>query len=392
MGSSRMRVHSLGILGSTVAAAVMLAACSGSEAVQTTPSSGRGGGPGGAGAAVPVTVATAVRKPMPIAIQAIGTVIAASTVSVRAQITGEMTSINFKEGEDVEQGQVLVTLDKRPLEAALLQAQATVEKDTAQAANARAQAARYQDLLGRGIATREQVDTMRTQAAALEATVAADKANVENAAVQLSYATIRSPMSGRTGLLQVHPGNLVRANDTTPIVTINKITPVYVSFSVAEAQLPALKRYLAAQGTLPASALAPTETGTPSTGRINFIDNAVDPTTGTIKVKGTFPNEDRRLWPGQFVNVTVTLTSEPNAVVVPSTAVQTGQQGTFVFTLNPNQTVELRQVVVARIAGDETVVQTGVSPGDTVVTDGHLRLVPGSRVSIKNSGAAKVTP
>jgi len=311
---------------------------------------------------------------------------------VRAQITGEMTSVNFKEGEDVEQGQVLVTLDKRPLEAALQLAQAILDRDLAQAANARAQARRYEDLANRGIATREQVDTSRAQAAALDATVTADKANVENATVQLTYATIRSPMSGRTGLLQVHPGNLVRANDTALIVTINKITPVYVSFSVAEAQLPALKRYLAAQGTLPASALAPTETGTPSTGRVNFIDNAVDPTTGTIKVKGTFANEDRRLWPGQFVNVTVTLTSEPNAIVVPSTAVQTGQQGTFVFTLNANQTVELRQVVVARIAGDETVVQTGVSAGDTVVTDGHLRLVPGSRVSIKNSGAAKVTP
>src|SRR5262249_42695401 len=202
----------------------------------------------------------------------------------------------------------------------------------------------------------------------------------ENATVQLTYATIMAPMSGRTGLLQVHPGNLVRANDTQPIVTINKITPVYVSFSVPEAQLPALKRFIAAQGTLPATAIAPTDTGRPSTGRINFIDNAVDPTTGTIKVKGTFPNEDRRLWPGQFVNVTVTLTSDPQAIVVPAPAVQTGQQGTFVFVVQADQTVVLRQVTVARLAGDETVVQRGVSTGDVVVTDGHLRLVPGSRI------------
>ena len=302
-----------------------------------------------------------------------------------------MMSVNFKEGEDVEQGQVLVTLDKRPFEAALQQAQATLEKDTAQAANARAQAARYQDLLQRGIATREQVDTMRTQATALEATVAADRANIETATVQLTYATIKSPMSGRTGLLQVHPGNLIRAQDTNPIVTINKITPVYVSFSVPEAQLPALKRYMGAQGTLPATALPPTEIGTPSAGRINFIDNAVDPTTGTIKVKGTFPNEDRRLWPGQFVNVTVRLTSDPKALVVPSAAVQTGQQGTFVFVVKPDQTVELRTVAVARIAGDETVLESGVSPGDTVVTDGHLRLVPGSRISVKNSNGPRAT-
>ena len=374
-----------------LAASLSAAACSGGEAIQATPPSGRGGG-GGQNAQVPVTVAKAVHKSMPITIQGIGTVIAASTVSVHAQITGEMTSVNFKEGEDVEKGQVLVTLDKRPFEAALQQAQATLEKDTAQAANARAQAARYQDLLERGIATREQVDTMRTQAAALDATVAADRANVETAKVQLTYATIIAPMSGRTGLLQVHPGNLVRAQDTQTIVTINKVTPVYVSFSVPEAQLPALKRFIAAQGTLPASAIAPTDSGSPSTGRINFIDNAVDPTTGTIKVKGTFPNDDRRLWPGQFVNVTVTLTSDPNAIVVPTPAVQTGQQGTFVFVVQPDQTVDLRPVTVARIAGDDTVVQAGVAAGDTVVTDGHLRLVPGSRISVKNSSATKGTP
>jgi len=374
-----------------LAASLAAAGCSGGETVSaTTPPSGRGGG-GGQNAPVPVTVATAVEKSMPITIQGIGTVIAASTVSVRAQITGEMTSVTFKEGEDVEKDQVLATLDKRPLEAALAQAQATLDKDAAQAANARAQAVRYEDLLQRGIATREQVDTMRTQAAALDATVAADRANLDSARVQLTYATIRAPMAGRTGLLQVHPGNLVRGQDTQPIVTINKITPVYVSFSVPEAQLPALKRFMAAQGTLPATAIAPTESGAPSSGRVNFIDNAVDPTTGTIKVKGTFPNEDRRLWPGQFVNVTVMLTSDPKAVVVPSVAVQTGQQGPYVFIVKPDQTVELREVTVARVAGDETVVQRGVAAGDTVVTDGHLRLVPGSRISVKPSNAPKVT-
>jgi len=381
-------------LGSVVlCGALAAAACSGGEAVSSTPpAGGRGGGPGGQTAPVPVTVAKAVHKSMPITIQGIGTVIAASTVSVRAQITGEMTSVSFKEGEDVEKGQVLATLDKRPFEAALQQAQAALDRDRAHAANARAQATRYQDLLQRGIATAEQVDTMRTQALALEATVAADRANLETANVQLTYATIRAPMSGRTGLLQVHPGNLVRGQDTQPIVTINKITPVYVSFSVPEAQLPALKRFIAAQGTLPASAIAPTDDGRPSTGRINFIDNAVDPTTGTIKVKGTFPNQDRRLWPGQFVNVTVTLTSDPAAIVVPSAAVQTGQQGTYVFVVHADQTVELRPVTVARLAGNDTVVQTGVASGDVVVTDGHLRLVPGSRISVKNSDAAKVTP
>lgn len=380
---SRVRFASLAL--GAMAAMAAAAACSRDTVAADAPASNRGSA--ARNAAVPVTTAPVVRKSMPMVIPAIGTVIAASTVSVHSQITGELTSVTFKEGEEVERGQVLVTLDKRPLEAALQQAQAALERDIAQAANARAQAARYQDLLQRGIATHEQVDTTRTQAAALEATVAADRAAVDNAKVQLAYATIAAPISGRTGLLQIHSGNLIRAQDTTPIVTINKITPVYVSFAVPEAQLPALKRYLA-QGQLPVTAQPPNDTGTPSEGRVTFIDNAVDPTTGTIKVKGTFPNQDRRLWPGQFVNVLVTLTSDPNAIVVPSAAVQAGQQGSYVFVVKPDLTVELRPVTVARTAGDETVVQSGVQAGETVVTDGQLRLEPGSRVSVKS--AAKV--
>src|SRR5919197_4048021 len=264
-----MRTYLHFLIGSSVVgAAVIAGACSG-EAVQSTPPFGGRGAQ--QNAAVPVTTAPVLQKPMPVEVEGIGTVIAASTVRVRAQITGELTSVNFREGEEVTQGQVLVTLDKRPLEAALAQAQATLARDVAQAANAKAQAARYQDLLKRGIATREQVDTMTTQAAALEATVGADRAAVENAKVQLQYATISAPISGRTGLLQVHPGNLVRANDTTPIVTINKITPVYVSFAVPEARLPELKRYMA-RGQLPVQAHPPDDVGPPSIGRINFID------------------------------------------------------------------------------------------------------------------------
>jgi multidrug efflux system membrane fusion protein len=334
-----------------------------------------------------VTTAVVSEKPMPLDVRTIGTVIAASTVSVRAQITGEMTSVHFKEGEDVEEGQVLVRLDRRPLEAALHQAEAALARDQAQAVNARAQATRYQDLAQRGIATREQVDQILTNAAALEATLGADRAAVENAKVQLDYATITAPFAGRTGLLQVHPGNLVRANDTNPIVTVNRITPVYVSFAVPESLLTDFKRYMG-QGTLNVEAVAPNDERPPSSGRINFIDNAVDPTTGTIKVKGTFPNTDRRLWPGQFVNVKVTLTSDPHAIVVPSTAVQAGQQGTFVFIVNKDQTVELRPVTVARTRGDESVMKSGVKSGETVVTDGQIRLVPGSRVSIKTSAGA----
>jgi multidrug efflux system membrane fusion protein len=331
-----------------------------------------------------VTVAQVERRTIPIEIESIGTVIAATTVQVRSQITGEMTAVHFKEGEDVKQGQLLVSLDKRPLQAALEQAQATLARDQAQARNARAQASRYLDLQQRGIATKEQVDQITAQAAALEATVNADRAAVDSAKVQLEYASIDAPISGRTGLLQVHPGNLIRANDTTPIVTINRITPVYVSFAVPEAQFPQLKDYLA-QGELKVRAKAPDELGGPSFGRVNFIDNAVDVTTGTIKVKGTFPNQDLRLWPGQFVNVVVTLSQDPDAVVVPAPAVQVGQQGQYVFVVKTDQTVELRPVTVARSNGTNAVIKDGVKPGETVVTDGQLRLVPGSHISVKDS-------
>ena len=371
------------MLGGALAAV----ACSGGEAVSSTPPAGGRGG-GQAAPAVPVTTAPVIQKSVPLTVQGIGTVIAASTVTVRAQVTGELTSVHFIEGDEVQQGQVLVTIDKRPLEAALQQAQAALDRDIAQAANAKAQAARYQDLLQRGITTHEQVDQIVANAAALDATVGADRAAVENAKVQLQYATITAPLTGKTGLLQVHPGNLVRATDTTPIVTINKITPVYVSFAVPEALLPDLKRYMA-KGKLAVTALPPSDTGAPSVGLLTFIDNAVDPTTGQIKIKGTFPNTDRKLWPGQYVNVDVTLSAEPNAIVVPSLAVQTGQQGTYVFVVKPDQTVDLRAVTVERTNGDQSVIKSGLKPGETVVTDGQLRLNAGSRVSVKNADPAK---
>src|SRR3954452_14840467 len=269
-----MRMILRSVLGSLlIGGALAAAACSGGEAVSTTPppGGGRGGGGGGQGPAVPVTAAAAQQKAVPLDVTVIGTVIAASTVAVRAQITGELVSVNFKEGDEVQQGQVLFELDKRPFEAALLQSEAQLQKDIAQLANATAQSTRYQDLATRGIATREQVDQMTTQAAALEATVAADRANVQSAKLQLDYATIEAPISGRTGLLQVHKGNLVRANDTAPIVSINRITPVYVTFAIPEALLPQFKKYMAAR-TIRVEALAPNDDGKPSIGKIDFID------------------------------------------------------------------------------------------------------------------------
>jgi multidrug efflux system membrane fusion protein len=338
---------------------------------------------------VPVATALVAEKAIPLEIGVIGTVEAYQTVAVRAQITGELTSVTFKEGDDVKKGQVLFTLDRRPLDAALQLARANLQRDTAQAANAEAQAKRYDDLAARGIATKEQVDTSRTAATALEATLAADRATIENAAVQLQYATISAPIAGRTGALMVHAGNLVRANDQTPLVIINQVSPIYVTFGIPEARLPELKQYMA-QRSVKVAARPPTDSAVPSQGHITFVDNTVDPTTGTIRIKGTFPNDARHLWPGQFVNVAVTLTTDQHAVVVPTTAVQAGQQGQYVFVVKPDQTVELRNVQVARAADAETVIKQGLKPGETVVTDGQLRLVAGSRVSIKSGPGAKV--
>jgi multidrug efflux system membrane fusion protein len=367
-------------------AALVAAACAGGEAVSSAPPSGGRGG--AANAAAPVTTALVTEKAIPLEIGVIGTVEAFSTVSVRAQLTGALTSVTFKEGDDVKRGQVLFTLDRRPLESALLQARANLERDTAQAANAQAQAQRYQDLAVRGIATREQVDTTRTAAAALEATLGSDRAAVENATVQLQYATIAAPISGRTGALMIHEGNLVRANDTTPLVVINQVAPINVAFGIPESRLVELKQYMA-QGTVKVTARAPNDPTAASLGHIAFVDNAVDPTTGTIRVKGVFPNDTRQLWPGQFVNVAVTLTTDPHAIVVPTTAVQAGQQGQYVFVVKPDQTVELRPVTVARTAESETIIKQGLAAGETIVTDGQLRLNPGSRVSIKSGPGAK---
>ena len=340
---------------------------------------------------VPVALTQAVRKAMPLELSAIGTVEASSSVAVRSQITGELTSVNFKEGDDVVQGQVLFRLDRRPLEAALKQAEANLERDRAQAANAGAQAQRSRELAARGIATREQVETASTTATALDATVGADRAAGENATIQLQYATIAAPISGRTGELMVHPGNLVRANDPTPLVVINQVTPVQVAFGVPERQLGVLKKHMA-QGSLRVEARLPGDTEAPVVGRIAFVDNAVDASTGMIQLKGTFPNADRRLWPGQFVNVVTRLATDPDAIVVPSVAIQMGQQGSYVFIVKDDRTVDLRPVVVARTNGAETVVEKGIQEGETVVTDGQLRLVPGSRVSEKTAADEKVGP
>ena len=342
---------------------------------------------------VPVLAATVEQKNVPVRVHAIGTVEAYSTVSVKTQITGELTGVFFKEGDDVRKGQLIFTLDKRPLEAELNRAQSNLAKDEAAAANARLQQHRYEALVKAGVVSKEQYDQLESSAQASDAAVAADKAAVENAKVQLIYCSVYSPINGRTGNLIVHQGNMIKANDVLALVNINQVEPIYVSFTVPQQYLSEVKQY-ARGGDLPVEVVIPGVTGNdargPVRGKLSFIDNQVDSTTGTIRLKGIFVNGDRRLWPGQFVDTYLTLKTQANAVVIPSQAVQNGQQGTFVFVIKDDNTVEARTITTsdAQQAG-EVIVQKGLSAGERIVTDGQLRLVPGSKVQVKQTAATQ---
>jgi multidrug efflux system membrane fusion protein len=331
--------------------------------------------------AAPVTAATATLATVPIQIRAIGNVEARLTVSVKAQVAARIEKAYFTEGQDVRKGDLLFTLDRRPFDIALQQAEANLAKDQAQLENAKAEADRYTKLFQEGIVSKEQYDSMRTNADALAASVRADKAAIDKARIDLSYCTIQAPIDGRTGAVLVHPGNLVKDNDAA-LVVVNQIHPIYVTFSVPEQNLAEIKRNQA-QNPLKVEAIIPTQEQNPARGVLTFIDNTVDNTTGTIKLKGTFENPDNRLWPGQFVNVALTLTTQPNAVVVPSQAVQTGQVGQYVFVVKQDMTAEYRPVVAGDNIAGEAVIQKGLQAGEMVVTDGQLRVVPGMKVVIK---------
>ncbi len=352
--------------------------------VQVAGGCSRRSAPPPAPAAVPVTVATVLKKTIPVEIRAIGNVEAYSTVAIKAQVSGQLMGVHFREGQDVKNGDLLFTIDRRPFEVALQQAEANLARDEARAENGRAQAHRYAMLLQEGVASKEQYDQVRAEANALDAAVRADRAAVEKAKLDLEYCTIYSPMDGRTGSLVVHAGNLVKANENPGLVVINQINPIYVNFSTPEQYLPQIKKYMAA-GKLRVTAVIPGDPQRPEQGVLSFVDNAVDTTTGTIRLKATLANKDKRLWPGQFVNVVLTLTEQPNTTVVPSQAVQTGQSGQYVFIVKPDQTAEMRPVITGRAVGGETVIEKGLQPGETVVTDGQLRLVPGAKVEVKSS-------
>ena len=339
--------------------------------------------------AVPVVAATVEQKDVPVQVQAIGSVEAYSMVAVKTQITGQLTTVNFREGQDVKQGDLLFELDKRPFEADLKKQEANLNRDIAQAQLAHVQLKRYAALLKEGVIAKEQYDQIQSNADALDAAIEADKAAVENSRVQLQYCSIYSPINGRVGTILIHQGNMIKANDV-PLVNINQIEPIRVAFTVPEQYLGEVKKF-AANGKLPVQATIQGD-NRPAIGKLSFIDNSVDTTTGTIKLKGEFANTDRRLWPGQFVNVTLTLNTQPNAIVVPSQAVNTGQQGQFVFVIKPDMTVETRPVTVVRTGNGQSVIDKGLAAGEKVVTDGQLRLVPGAKVELKQAVGTPATP
>ncbi|HEY9854935.1 MAG TPA: efflux RND transporter periplasmic adaptor subunit [Stenomitos sp.] len=345
-------------------------------------------GKGGRSREALVTVATVQQKDVPLQVKAIGNVEAYSSVAVRALMGGQLQRVHFQQGQDVRKGDPLFTLDARPQQAAVAQAEAALERDRAQERNASEQFKRYSALFKEGGVSQEQYDQLKTNLAAIQATVQSDRANVDNARVQLSYATITAPISGRTGTLQVTEGNLVKANDTTPLVVINQVSPVYVTFSLPQKDLPQVTQYQA-QGKVKVQAALPGSDRLTETGTLTFIENAIDPTTGTIKLRATFPNEAKRLWPGQFVKVAVTLTTLPNAVVVPSRAVQTSQQGQFVYVAKADDTVDARPVVQGQSNDGDTVIEQGLKPGETIVTDGQLQLRPGAKIKVYTPGADK---
>lgn len=337
---------------------------------------------------VPVEVGQAARKAVPVGFRAVGSVEPVASVEIRARIGGELTKVWFAEGAAVRAGDVLFTIDTRPHEAALRQAEAQLAKDEPLLRKAEEDVARYASLVEKDYVTREQYDMAVASAESLRAAVAADRAGLDDARLQLSYCTIRAPVTGRTGSLVVKAGNLVKANDQV-LVTLNRTRPILVAFAVPAQRLPEVRRL--APETISVLAAPPETPESRSEGRLRFVDNAVDPATGTILLKAAFPNEDERLWPGQFVDVSVILEEEPDRVVAPAPAVQTGQEGSYVFVVRSDSTVEMRQVRVARIQDQDAVIAEGLAGGETVVTDGQLRLVPGTRVEIRG-GKVRAEP
>ena len=335
---------------------------------------------------VPVTVAVVQQQTVPVRLQAIGNVEAYATVAVKARVDGQILEVNFREGQAVKKGEVLFRIDPRPFEAALRQAEANALRDRAARDQARSQEKRYQELLQKNFISKEAYAQIRTNAETAEATARASQAALENARLNLEYCTIRSSLDGYVGRVLSQAGNLVRANDPNPLVVINQVRPIYVNFGVPEQHLPEVRKHMAA-GPLAAEVLPIDAQQVAPQGTLIFVDNAVDPSTGTIRLRAQFENADAALWPGQFVNVSLRLYEQADALVVPATAVQTGPQGQYVYVVADDMTADVRRVTVQRSDGERAIIARGVAKGERVVTRGQLRLGPKTRVQIGKPAA-----
>jgi multidrug efflux system membrane fusion protein len=337
------------------------------------------------GGAVPVKAALVEKRTIPIRLSAVGNVEAFTAVAVKSRVDGQIIRVLFREGDRVAKGAPLFELDPRPFIAGVKQAEAALERDRAQLANATSQRNRYEDLLRKHFVSDEAFNQIRTNFDSAVAVVHADEANLDNLRLQLEFATIRSPIDGVAGRVLIQEGNLVKANDVNPLVTLNQVSPIYVAFSAPEQQLASIRQVM---GSATQKVLATVPgTNDAAEGKLTFIDNAVDSTTGSIKLKAVFPNADRKLWPGQFVNVSLLLGQQADATVVPATAVQNGPEGQIAFVVHDDQTVEVRKVTLQRNTGDLAVVASGLAPGEKVVTEGQLRLADKSKVAIAQDKA-----
>jgi multidrug efflux system membrane fusion protein len=337
--------------------------------------------------AVPVTVELVEQQTVPVRLRAIGNVEAYATVSVKARVDGQIIAVNFKDGVPVKKDEILFRIDPRPYEAALRQAEANRMRDAAARDQARSQAKRYQELLEKNFISKEAYAQIRTNAETAEATARASQAALENARLNIEYCVIRSPLDGFVGKTLIQAGNLVKANDVNPLVVINQVRPIYVNFAVPEQNLPEVRKYMA-QGQLAVEVLPSDAQQKHPVGNLIFVDNAVDQSTGTIRLRAQFDNAEAALWPGQFVNISLQLYEQPDALVVPSQAVQTGPEGEYVYVINAEMVSELRRVKVTRTDGERTIIAQGVAKGERVVTRGQLRLGPKVKVQIAKSAEA----
>jgi membrane fusion protein, multidrug efflux system len=369
----RMR---LSILLFPLAAVLLVSGCTNKQQVAA-------GGGAGRRPPAPVVVAGVEQRDIPVQINAIGNVEAYQTVQIRSQVNGQIQKIFFKEGEDVRQGQKLFQLDKRPLQADLEKAIGQMKHDQATAENSRMQVERYSSLEKEGIVSHEQGGLLTSQAKADASAVDADKAAVDAARVQLQYTDIVAPISARAGALLINLGNLVKANDTPYLVQLNQVTPIYVTFFVPEGNLDRVRQRYSA-GQLKVLAYPKGQSDGPVEGQLTFIDNGVDTTTGMFKLKATFQNKDRRLWPGQFVDVALQLSMQKNAVVVPTKAIQTGQQGEYVYVVRADSTAESRPVKTVGVYQNLTVIADGLNAGEQVIVDGQLRVAPNATVVVQS--------